>query len=137
MDNTNTSSTNIQAFISYIMPALETAEQILSEHDYKNGCYQIPTLIEKLQAQLEWNDETMRAMDPIIRHYINKSSKYIITKGSHGGAMLREDKQKKEAAKLAKQQAKIEVLSTIDAIVAKKTEKPIENEVTDNNGEIE
>ena len=59
-------------------------------------------------------------MDPIMRQFISVSATYVCQIGAKGGVTLRELQKQKEVTKLAKAQAKVDVLAAIDAAVAKK-----------------
>jgi Zn-dependent M16 (insulinase) family peptidase len=114
------SSQDIKAFTDSLQSTLEVLEEVLAKWDYNAACYQMPPLMMELKNLMNWEDKEMRAMDPIVRQFINKSSIYVITKGAHGGVTLREKKREKQAAKAAKEQAKVDVLNTIDSMLAKK-----------------
>lgn len=128
---TNSNIPDIQLFTDSLQETFINLEQILSEFDYDKGCYQIPILLMEFQKIMNWDDKEARAMDPIIRQYINKSSKYVITKGAGGGVTLREKKKEKQAQKLAKEQEKVNILNTIDIMLAKKLAEAAQQQAND------
>ena len=116
-------SADIQSFMSGTAEILQIAEEELAKWNYDSGCYQIPLLMTALRARLNWDEKQMRRMDPIMRQFISVSSIYICQLGAKGGITLRELQKQKEQVKIARAQAKVEVLAAIDAAVAKKVEE--------------
>ena len=117
---TSSLSVDIQTFMSGMTETLQVAEEELAKWNYESGCYQIPLLMTALRARLNWDEKQMRRMDPIMRQFISVSATYVCQIGAKGGVTLRELQKQKEVTKLAKAQAKVDVLAAIDAAVAKK-----------------
>ena len=81
----------------------------------EKGNLQFPALLDSVAAKCNWDNETMRENDPIIRKYVRNHPNWYVTRGAGGGIMLRSERDKKEAALVAKQLAKKQLQEAIDA----------------------
>jgi hypothetical protein len=111
---------DVQSFLGEQAPYLSVVEEILNEWTGE-GCLQFPTLMGTVQLKMSWDEKTARAKEPIIREFVRNHSTWYVTRGAHGGIMRRAEKQKKEAEKAAKLQAKAELTAAIEAEAARKT----------------
>lgn len=95
----------------------DATEEALDAWDAKNaeGNLQFPSLLTRLAVKFNWDEKTMRENDPIIRRYIRRHPKWHVTRGAHGGIMRRSEWDKKNAAKLAKEQAKAQMQAELEA----------------------
>lgn len=101
-----------QFYYDLINPILLAVEDILNEWDAKSKdqpCLQIPTLMEKVQGQLDLSSTEVNAKEPVIRDYFRNHPKWYVRRGAHGGIGRREDKAKKEAAQNSRDQVKAQV----------------------------
>jgi hypothetical protein len=110
---------HIQSFLDAKIPMLLIVDEVLNEWT-GDGCYQFPTLLGQIKLKMNWDDKQLRANDPIIREYIRNHPNWYVTRGAGGGIMRSAEKQKKEALKLAKEKAKIELTAQLEAEVAAK-----------------
>lgn len=115
-----TNPSDVQNFLGEQSPYLAVVEEILNEWTGE-GCLQFPTLMGTVQLKMGWDEKTARAKEPIIREFVRNHSIWYVTRGAHGGIMRRAEKQKKEAEKAAKLQAKAELTAAIEAEAARKT----------------
>jgi hypothetical protein len=113
------SNPNIQAFLEAQEPMLLVVEEALNEWSGE-GCLQFPALMSSVMTKLGWTGEdgekVARAKEPIIREFVRNHPDWHVTRGAHGGIMRASEKQKKEAAKAAKEKAK----SELEAEIAKR-----------------
>lgn len=92
------------------------------EKDKKESCLQFPVLMTMIAVKTNWDDKMIRENDPFVRWYVRNHPQWHVTRGAGGGIMKKEDKQKKEAARLAKLSAKAEMKAALEAeLLAKKT----------------
>lgn len=130
-------SAYIQSFLDSKVSMLLIVEEVLNEW-VGDGCFQFPVLLERVQLKMGWKDDEegqkqFRANDPIIREYIRNHSNWYVTRGAKGGIMRSAEKQKKEAAKLAKVQAKVAFNAQLEAEVsAKKAAQTLATQVIAN-----
>jgi hypothetical protein len=110
---------DVQHFLDEQSPYLGMVEEILNEWTGE-GCLQFPTLMGTVQLKMGWDEKTARAKEPIIREFVKNHTIWYVTRGAHGGIMRRAERQKKDAEKAAKQQAKLELTAAIEAEVARK-----------------
>jgi hypothetical protein len=111
---------NIQNTLDRLVPIFAAVDEVLNAWNGE-GCYQFPVLIQALAVQLNWDTETTRKNDPIIRYYVRNHADWHVTRGAHGGIMRAEEKQKKEQAKAAKKAAKDQMQAALEAKVAAQT----------------
>lgn len=83
------------------------------------GNIQFSLLMASLSLKLNANEKQLRELDPVVRYYVRNHPDWYVTRGAHGGIMRVADKQNKEAAKIAKELAKIEMKALIEAEAAK------------------
>jgi hypothetical protein len=114
---------NIQNTLDKLVPIFAAVDEVLSAWNGE-GCYQFPALIQALAVQLNWDDETKRKNDPIVRFYVRNHADWHVTRGAHGGIMRAEEKQKKEQAKAAKVAAKEQMKAALEAKVAAASTAP-------------
>jgi hypothetical protein len=95
----------------------EIVDECLSEWKGDENL-QFPILVPMVALKAKWDDKEMRYYDPIIRFYVRKHPDWHVTRGAHGGIMPATEKQKKDAAKLAKETAKAQVKAALAAKLA-------------------
>lgn len=118
---------HIQFFLDGLVPTFLAVDEYLKEWTGE-GCLQFPILMGTITVTMGWDNEKVRRNDPIIREYLRSHPDWCITRGAHGGIMRRSEKDKKEAAKLAKESAvklakeavKAEIEARLEADAAKK-----------------
>jgi hypothetical protein len=67
---------------------------------------------------LNWDEKQLREADPFVRKYVRSHPDWHVTRGAHGGIMRASEKQKKEAAKAAKELASKQMKDAIEAKAA-------------------
>lgn len=108
---------DIDTFLGDIRSLCDSTDVVLNEWNGE-GNLQFPVLLGMMAVKLNWDEEQVRKNDPFIRAYVRQHSGWHVTRGAHGGIMRASEKQKKEAAVLAKDLAKKQV----QAAIAAKTE---------------
>lgn len=103
---------HISAELSELFDATDRA---IEEAWTGEGNVQLPPLIVSMAVKCNWDEKTMRENDPIIRKYLRKHPVWYVTRGAHGGIMKREDFEKKNASKIAKDLAKQEMRAALEA----------------------
>lgn len=93
----------------------DATDRAIEEAWTGEGNVQLPPLIVNMAVKCNWDEKTMRENDPIIRKYLRKHPVWYVTRGAHGGIMKREDFEKKNASKIAKEQAKQEMKAMLEA----------------------
>jgi len=95
----------------------DATEEALDEWEKSNkdGNLQFPSLLTGLAVKFNWDEKKMRENDPIVRKYVREHPKWYVTRGAHGGIMRREDWDKKNAAKVAKETAKKQMQEALEA----------------------
>jgi hypothetical protein len=101
-------SNPVECFLDTLKPMLNIVDEILNAWNGE-GCYQVPGLVLSVAAKLNWNDKQIRSNDPIIRAYLKDHPTWYVTRGAGGGVTRRDEWQKKEAIKVAKEKAKAEL----------------------------
>lgn len=114
---------NIQRQIDTLLPVWNATDEVLNEWKGE-GCLQLPSLLGMLAVKLNWNEKQLREYDPFVRAYLRNHEDWHVTRGAKGGIMRRADKDKKEAEKLAKKQAREQVAAAIAAKAAQKQNEP-------------
>jgi pyruvate-formate lyase-activating enzyme len=71
-----------------------------------------------IAMKLNLDEKQVKEMDPFVRKYVRSHPEWYVTRGAHGGIMKASDKQKKEAAKEAKDLAKKQMQEALEAKVA-------------------
>jgi hypothetical protein len=104
----------IDSTLENLRSLFQSTDKVLSEWTGE-GNLQLPALILMMAASLNWSDEQMRQVDPIVRYYIRNHSDWHVTRGSGGGIMRASEKQKKEALKVAKEAARKKVEAALAA----------------------
>ena len=84
-----------------LRPIFRATNEALSEWTGE-GNLQFPKLLEMLALKLNWGEKQLREADVLVRWYVRRHPDWHVTRGAHGGIMRASEKQKKEAAKLAK-----------------------------------
>lgn len=120
----------IQKVIDELVPIFQAADMALSEWTGE-GNLQFPVLLGMMAVKLNWDDKTLRENDPFVRKYVRNHPDWYVTRGAHGGIMRSAEKQKKEAAKLAKDLAKKQMDEAVKAKIAASASAA--NPTTDNN----
>lgn len=114
---------HIQSYLDSKVPMFQIVDEVLNDWSGE-GCLQFPVLMGTVTAKLGWigkeGEKTARANEPIIRDYVRNHPDWYVTRGAHGGIMRASEKQKKEEARLAKEQAKAELVAALEAEVARK-----------------
>jgi hypothetical protein len=82
------------------------------------GNLQFPVLFGMIAMKLNLDEKQVKEMDPFVRKYVRSHPEWYVTRGAHGGIMKASDKQKKEAAKEAKDLAKKQMQEALEAKVA-------------------
>jgi len=104
----------IEVNLQNVRALWQATDQFLSEWK-EEGNLQIPELIKTMTRSLNWDEKTVRDNDPLIRYYVRHHPDWHVTRGAHGGIMRTSDKQKKEAAKQAKDVAKQIMVQALEA----------------------
>jgi hypothetical protein len=102
----------VESFLNQWKPILTLVDEVLGEWNGE-GCYQVPGLVKLLSVRLNWDSETARQSDPVIRAFLRNHPVWYITRGAHGGIMLRAEHQRKEAIKVARDKAKEELKAAV------------------------
>jgi len=114
---------HIQSYLDSKVPMFQVVDEVLNDWNGE-GCLQFPVLMGTVTAKLGWTgkegDKIARANEPIIRDYVRNHPDWYVTRGAHGGIMRASEKQKKEEARLAKEQAKAELVAALEAEMARK-----------------
>ena len=117
MTSVASTSSNVQSFLDSRQAILEEVERELD--DWKGeGCFQLPKMMELMEARFGWTETQTRSNDPIIREFIRTHPAYALTRGAHGGIARRADIQGKIDLKQAKKRAKEELSKALDAKIA-------------------
>ncbi|CAB4196806.1 hypothetical protein UFOVP1290_326 [uncultured Caudovirales phage] len=124
----------IQDVLDKLVPVFSATEQTLEEWK-GDGNLQFPVLLGMMAVKLNWNEKQVRENDPLIRYYIRNNPNWYVTRGAHGGIMKSSDKQKKEASKMEKENAKAQMKAAIDAKAAADANKPQTVSVIDSSDE--
>lgn len=82
------------------------------------GNLQFPVLLGMMAVRMNWDEKQVRRADPFVREYVRSNPEWHVTRGAHGGIMRADEKQKKEAVKLAKDLAKKQMQEAIEAKAA-------------------
>jgi len=82
------------------------------------GNLQLPALVRTIAVKCNWDEKTMRENDPIVRKIVRNHPDWYVTRGAHGGIMRSAEKQKKDAAKAAKELAKKQAQEAVEAKLA-------------------
>lgn len=113
-------NSTIQKALDGLVVIFEKTEESLNE--WKGaGNLQFPVLLTLLANKLSWDEDQVRKADPLVRYYVRVHPEWYVTRGAHGGIMKISDRQKKEAAKIAKSSAKDQIKAAIDAKLASTT----------------
>jgi hypothetical protein len=121
----------IQKVLDELVPIFQAADTALSEWTGE-GNLQFPVLLGMMAVKLNWDEKQVREADPLVRIYVRRHPDWYVTRGAHGGIMRSAEKQKKEAAKLAKDLAKKQMADAIEAKTAAVAQAT--NPITDNSG---
>ncbi len=106
-----------QKVLDELSQLFDVTDKALSEWT-GDGNLQFPALLSKMAIKMNWSDKQMREADPFVRKYVRSHPDWHVTRGAHGGIMRASEKQKKEAAKVAKDLAKKQMQDQIDAKAA-------------------
>jgi hypothetical protein len=120
------SSDTIKAVLDDLSEIFLVADSVLNEWTGE-GNLQFPMLLGMMAVKLNWDDKRMREVDPLVRFYVRKHPDWYVTRGAHGGIMRATEKQKKDAAKLAKASIKEQLKAQIEAKAAEAEETDIED----------
>jgi hypothetical protein len=82
------------------------------------GNLQFPVLLGMMAVRANWDEKQVREADPFVRKYVRSHPDWYVTRGAHGGIMRSAEKQKKEAAKAAKDLVKKQMQDAIEAKAA-------------------
>jgi hypothetical protein len=113
----NDSKTLVENLLEEFTQIFATTDQVLSEWNGE-GNLQFPILLGMIAVKLQWDDKQMREADPFVRKYIRNHPDWYVTRGAHGGIMRASERNKKEAAKQAKELAKKQMKDAIEAKAA-------------------
>lgn len=103
----------VESFLQKWKPILTVVDEVLNEWNGE-GCYQVPALVKLLSVQLNWDSDTARQSDPVIRVYLRDHPVWYITRGAKGGVMRRAEYLRKEAIKVAREKAKEELKAAVN-----------------------
>jgi hypothetical protein len=106
--------TVIESACDDLRPIFRATNEALSEWTGE-GNLQFPKLLEMLALKLNWGEKQLREADVLVRWYVRRHPDWHVTRGAHGGIMRASEKQKKEAAKLAKDLAKKQMQDALEA----------------------
>lgn len=106
-----------QKVLDELSELFDVTDKALSEWTGE-GNLQFPALLLTIAVKLNWSDRQMREADPFVRKYVRSHPDWHVTRGAHGGIMRASEKQKKEAAKAAKDLAKQQMQDQIAAKAA-------------------
>lgn len=95
----------------------QATDQALSEWS-GDGNLQFPVLLGMIVVRMQWDEKAVRDADPFVRFHVRNHPDWYVTRGAHGGIMRNADRQKKEAAKLAKDLAKQQMKDALEAKAA-------------------
>lgn len=109
----------IQIVLDKVNPVFAATEEVLNEwkanRKSDDGNLQFPALLGMIAVKMNWDEEQVRANDPLVRYYVRNNDDWHVTRGAHGGIMPAADKQKKEADRLAKLLAKENARTAVEA----------------------
>ncbi len=123
-------SNYVDSVLDSLKPVFEKVDECLTEWK-GDGNLQMPTLISMVALKLSWSEKDIKKYDPMVRFYVRDHKDWYITRGAHGGIMPITEKQKKDAAKLAKELAKQQVKQALDAKLAAQPSSTEDSEDTD------
>lgn len=103
-----------QRVIDDLLPIFQATEQALNEWSGE-GNLQFPVLLGMIAVRLNWDEKQVRENDPFVRKYVRNNADWYVTRGAHGGIMRASERQKKEALKAAKEQAKKTIEEALQA----------------------
>lgn len=106
----------------FFITVCESAEAILDEYKFAENL-QFPDLLEMVIARLSLDASLFKDADHFIRYHVRNHSKYHVSRGAKGGIMPKATHAKKLALKAAKDAAKQEIHSQLDAKFAPKENK--------------
>lgn len=112
----------IQSVLDELTQLFISTDQALSEWSGE-GNLQFPVLLGMMAVKLNWDEKQVREADPFVRKYVRSHPDWHVTRGAHGGIMRMSEKQKKEAAKAAKDQAKKQMQEALEAKAAAEAAK--------------
>jgi len=120
---------HIQSYFDSQVAIFNTVDEILN--DWKGtGCFKLPMLLDLVAEKLDWDEKMIRAKDPVIRDYLRNNPYWHITRGAHGGIMRADEKEKKEAIKSAKEQAKADVNEAIEKEIERRMKEKLNNPIS-------
>ena len=125
-DGTDLKEQVISSLLEELTQVFNTTDQVLSEWTGE-GNLQFPILLGMIAVKMQWDDKQMREADPFVRKYVRNHPSWHVTRGAHGGIMRATERDKKEAAKQAKEAAKKMVKDALEAKVASMTSKPADD----------
>lgn len=108
------SNETAQEVIDDLMPIFQATEEALNEWKGE-GNLQFPVLLGMVAVRLNWDEKQVRENDPFVRKFVRKNKDWYVTRGAHGGIMKASERQKKEAALLAKEEAKKQIGAALEA----------------------
>jgi hypothetical protein len=106
-----------QKVLNELSELFDVTDQALSEWT-GDGNLQFPALLLKMAVKLNWTDKQMREADPFVRKYVRSHPDWHVTRGAHGGIMRASERQKKEAARAAKELVKKQLQDEIESKAA-------------------
>lgn len=95
----------------------QATDQALSEWTGE-GNLQFPVLLGMIAVRMKWDEKAVRDADPFVRFHVRNHPDWYVTRGAHGGIMRRSEKDKKDAARLAKEAVKRQMADALEAKVA-------------------
>lgn len=108
---------NIKNAAEKVTVVWEATEESLNEWSGSKpeGNLQFPALLGMVAVKMNWDEKQVRENDPIVRFYVRNNPDWHVTRGAHGGIMPAAAKQKKEADRLAREQAKESARTAVEA----------------------
>lgn len=110
----------IENVLKELTGLFQVTDQVINEWNGE-GNLQFPVLLGMMAVKLNWDEKQVREADPFVRKYVRSHPDWYVTRGAHGGIMRASEKQKKEAAKAAKDLAKKQMKDAIEAQAAGQT----------------
>jgi hypothetical protein len=110
-------SDTIENNLEALRVLFQQTDEVLNEWK-GDGNLQVPVLLGLMAVRFNWDEKQIRKNDPFVRFHVSNSSEWYITRGAHGGIMRASEKQKKEAALLAKTLAKKQMQEALEAKAA-------------------
>lgn len=108
-----------------------TALEFLEEHKFDTNL-QFPKLLEDVAKKLNiTKDSELKELDAQIRFFVRRNPAYKAKRGAHGGIALASAEAQREAAKVARIQAKADAAARVEAALATAAATPVPADESD------